>query len=222
MTGNRSEPAGGRSGRARSQQSNTRRTIASIVILLLAVGAFIMGSSATFTDSTTANPTVHSGLVDFNISVPGSNNRLTVAATHMLPGDTAQRRIKLTNVGNLPMAWVRLTTTATTSSILDTDATNGLQMKIDRCLGALGWRSSSAPYTYTCDQTIAGDNAGTRSAVVAHRPIIGAALDLNAMNILATGGVDDLVVTINFPSWNGNSWANKTSRILYTFDGVQA
>ncbi|MGH9021520.1 MAG: hypothetical protein ACRDV9_00210 [Acidimicrobiia bacterium] len=105
---------------------------------------------------------------------------------------------------------------------MDTDATDGLQMKIERCGGALGWsESGTTPYTYACDTTVAGNNLGTRSTVLAHRAIIGSTLALSGMSALTSGNTDDLVVTVDLPNTAGNTLQTKSSTIQYTFLGTQ-
>jgi spore coat-associated protein N len=106
---------------------------------------------------------------------------------------------------------VTLTTAASTSSVLDTDAANGLQLAVDRCSAA--WtESASAPYTYTC--------AGTVSAVLASRPVVGAGMALANLS-LAAGGVDHLRVTLALPAAADNAFQGKSSTITYTFTGTQ-
>ena len=50
-------------------------------------------------------------------------------ASGLAPGDS----FDLANQGSLNLSAITLTTTATVTSLLDTDATNGLQMTIARC-----------------------------------------------------------------------------------------
>ena len=76
---------------------------------------------------------------------------LTVAANKLVPGDTVQRAVQLSNAaGQQDLSSVTLSTTAPTSSLLDTDATNGLQLVVDAC--SVPWtEAGTAPaYTYTC------------------------------------------------------------------------
>lgn len=54
-----------------------------------------------------------------------ADNRLTVDATGIVPGDTIHRRAKVTDAGTQNLASVTLTTTAGTSNVLTTDTTNG-------------------------------------------------------------------------------------------------
>ena len=60
-----------------------------------------------------------------------------MGASAIAPGDTIQRSVDLIDSGSLDLASVTLTTTATSSSLLDTDTTNGLQMVIDKCSVAM-------------------------------------------------------------------------------------
>ena len=79
-----------------------------------------------------------------------ATNRLTVGASNIAAGDTIQRSVDLINQGTINLASVSLTTSATTSSLLNTDTTNGLQMAIDKCSVPWTRRGSAPAYTYTC------------------------------------------------------------------------
>lgn len=203
------------------------KQIKKILLSVGAVGAAAaiagMGTFATFTDTDSVSHTISSGTVDITLAASGADNRMSVGASGMVPGDSLQRRVKLTNsASGQNLASVTLTTAATTSSVLDTDATDGLQMKIEKCAGLLGWKeSASTPYTYTCDQLTAGDNAGSRTTVLARRAIIGSAIALSNMSSTTAGATDDMVVTIDLPSSAGNGFQNKTSTIQYTFNATQ-
>jgi hypothetical protein len=141
-----------------------------------------------------------------------------------VPGDTIQRRVKLTNAaGNENLSSITLTTADTsTPNVLTTDATNGLQMKIEKCAGTLGWRETgTGPYTYTCDSASAGDNAGTRTTVLAQRAIIGNSIALSSMSSLTAGTTDDMVVTLTLPATADNTFQGLSASIQYTFTGTQ-
>ncbi len=204
------------------QMKKSRKILLSIAAVGTAASIAGLGTFATFTDSDSATHTISSGTVNINLGAAGPDNRLNVGATGLVPGDTLQRRVKLTNAGSENLASVTLTTVATTSSLLDTDATNGLKMKIEKCTGALGWRESvSTPYTYTCDALVAGDNAGVRSTVLARQAIIGSTLALSGMSSTTAGATDDMVVTVDLPSTAGDSFQGLTSTVQYTFDATQ-
>ena len=207
-------------------RSTSRKILLSLTAVGVAASMAGLGTFATFTDSTSASQAISSGTVDINLGTAGSaDNRLTVGATGLVPGDTVQRRAKLTNAGNQDLASVVLTTVDTTTdpdTVLTTDATNGLQMKIERCTGTVGWtESASVPYTYTCDATLAGDNAGVRGTVLTSRAVIGADLALTSMASLTAGSTDDMVVTVTLPTTADNTFQGKSATVEYTFTGTQ-
>lgn len=184
----------------------------------VAAGMAGLGTFATFTDTASQSHTIDSGTVNIDLGTPGgADNRLSVGADGMVPGDSLQRRVKLTNAGDQNLASVTLSTTASPSSKLDTDATNGLQMKLERCGGT--WvESTGTPYTYTCQATVSGSGTTT---VLARRPVIGSALALSSMSSLTAGQTDDLVLTVDLPTAADNTFQNLASTITYKFDATQ-
>jgi spore coat-associated protein N len=189
------------------------RLVLSIALILIAVSLAGVGAFATFTSTASVSQSVTSGTVTIALGSTGTaDNRLDVAATGVVPGDTIQRAVKVSNTGNQDFASISLTTTATTSSLLDTDATNGLQMVIERC--SVAWtESGSAPaYTYSC--------SGTTSTVLGSRAIIGSGLTLGNV-LLTAGSSNQLRVTVTLPSTAGNSLQGLTSVISYAFTGTQ-
>jgi len=135
---------------------------------------------------------------------------LGTGASPIAAGDTMQRAIDLSYSGTISFGSATLTTNATSSSLLDTDATNGLQLAIDKCSQA--WTESGPPYTYTC--------GGSTSTVLASRALIGSSIALSNLTLTA-GSTDHLRVTVSFPSAAGNTLQNQSSTIDYTFTGVQ-
>jgi spore coat-associated protein N len=196
-----------------------RRSVASRLLLsacVLGVAASIAGLAtyATFTSSTSASQSVSSGTVTIGLGATGaSTNRLNVAATNIAAGDTIQRSVDLINSGSINLSAITLTSTATTSSLLDTDATNGLQLVIDRC--SVAWtESGTAPaYTYTC--------SGTTSSVLASRAVIGSNLTLSNLGSLTAGATDHLRFTLTLPAAAPNTFQSQSSVIQYTFTGTQ-
>jgi predicted ribosomally synthesized peptide with SipW-like signal peptide len=196
----------------RKRRSHGRKLLLTAAILGAAASIAGLGTFATFTSSTSASHTISSGTVSIALGATGSStNRLNIDATAIAPGDTIQRSVDLTNSGTLNLASVTLTTQATTSSVLDTDATNGLQMVIDKCSQA--WTESGPPYTYTC--------GGSTSAVLSSRAVVQSGVTLSNLSSLTAGSTDHLRVTLTFPSGAGNSFQNKSSTIQYTFTGTQ-
>mgnify|MGYP003440683700 CR=1 FL=1 len=181
---------------------------------LIGVTAAVVGglAFATFTSTTSVTQNVNSGTVAFASLTPsGTGQRLSVAATDIAPGDTIQRAVTLTNTGSINMdaSAVRLTTSATTSSLLDTGG-NGLTMTIDKC--SVAWTESAFPYTYTC--------GGTTTTVLASSPVIGTNVAL--ANIVTTPATPNhLRVTLTLPTAADNTYQNQTSVISYSFAGTQ-
>ena len=183
-----------------------------------------LGTFGAFTDTTTASTPVDSGVVNLDLGAVGAANRLTVAATDIVPGDTMQRAFDLSSTGSTsPLGSVTMTSVAPagSTSLLDTDATNGLQLKVEKCVdtttGANAWvESASAPYTYSCPTT------ATRSDVVAQRAVIGSAVAMPGLKSLTTAGAtDNLVMTLTLPTSAGNTFQNLASTINFTFDATQ-
>src|SRR3954466_15468965 len=191
------------------RRSRGRKLLLTIAVLGATASIAGLGTFATFTSSTSASHTVSSGTVTIALGATGaSTNRLNVDATAIAPGDTIQRSVDLIDQGTLNLASVTLTTAATTSSVLDTDATNGLQLAIDKCSQA--WTESGPPYTYTC--------GGSTSSVLASRALIGSSIALSNLTLTA-GSTDHLRATVTFPSAAGNTLQNQSSTANYTFAG---
>jgi spore coat-associated protein N len=173
-----------------------------------------LGTFATFTSSTSASQSIQSGTVSIALGASGAANRLTIGASNLVAGDTIQRAVDLINNGTSSsdnLSSIQLTTTASPSSALDTDATNGLQMQIDKC--SVAWTESGPPYTYTC--------GGTTTSVLASRAVIGASLALSGLSSLTTGQTDHLRVELTLPSAAPNSLQGQSSSISYNFVGTQ-
>ncbi len=191
-----------------------RKLLVSLAVISAAASVAGLGTFATFTSSTSASQSVSSGTVTIALGATGaSTNRLTVGASNIAPGDTIQRSVDLIDSGSIDLASITLTTNATTSSLLDTDATNGLQMVIDRCSNAWTEGGTAPAYTYTC--------SGTTSTVLASRAIIGTNMALSNLAALTNGVTDHLRVTLTFPSAAPNSFQNQSSTVQYTFTGTQ-
>jgi predicted ribosomally synthesized peptide with SipW-like signal peptide len=195
-----------------------RTTMLKVLVSFAALGAAAsvagLGTFATFTSSTSASHSIASGTVSIAVGAAGPANRLTIGANGLVAGDTVQRAVDLINSGSGSsdnLASIQLTTAAAPSSTLDTDASNGLQMVIDRC--SVSWTESASPYTYTC--------GGSTSTVLASRPVIGSNLALSNLAALTTGSTDHLRVTLTLPALAPNSLQGQSSTLSYTFVGTQ-
>jgi hypothetical protein len=135
----------------------------------------------------------------------------------LVPGDSVQRAVTLTNAaGNQNLAGISLTTAASTSSLLDTTTGTGLQLAIDAC--SVPWTETAAGtgYTYTCTGT-----GATTTPILASRPVIGTDIALPALTSTVAGKTDNLRVTMTLPALAGNDLQNKNSVIDLTFTGTQ-
>ena len=198
----------------------TRRTAVKLLASLSVVGSAAavagLGTFGTFDSTTSASQDVTSGTVTVALGSTGaSTNRLTVAASGLVPTDTIQRSFDLSNTGNQNFASVTLTTTATASSLLNTDATNGLQMTITSCSNAWTEAGVSPAFTYTCG------GGGSTATVVASRAVIGSAIAMSNLTSLTHGNTDHLLLTLTLPSTADNTFQNKTSTIQYSFTATQ-
>lgn len=194
------------------------KVLASTVLLGAAASVAGLGTFGTFTSTTSASATVASGTVKIDVgagAATGGINRLSVAATGLVPGDTVSRAVTLGNTGDQALAGIGLTTTASPSSKLDTDASMGLQLQIDACSVPWTEAAATAGYTYTCPTT------ATRSTVLASRPVIGSTPALGNLNALAAGKADNLVVTMTLPTGADNTFQALNSTISFTFNGTQ-
>jgi spore coat-associated protein N len=193
-----------------------RRGQALLALASLTLGATLAGTGvlATWTATTSAGNTLAAGTVLVALGNTGaSTNRLTVNASGLVPGDTVQRSFDISNTGSQDLASVALTTTASPSSLLDTDTTHGLQMVVDRCSVAWTESGSSPTFTYSC--------SGSTTTVISSRPVIQSGLTMNGLSALTAGGTDHLRLTLTFPSTAGSSFQGLSSSVTYSFLGTQ-
>ena len=198
------------------KKNTSGKVLASVALVAAAAGVAGLGTYGSFTSTTSASASVTAGTVKVELGQPGAANRFSVAATGLVPGDTIQRAVTLSNTGNQNLGSLSLTTSAPlTSSKLDTDATNGLQLSIDSC--STGWTEAGvAPaYTYTCN----GD--GIVKTVLPAQKVVGANVALTNVASLTSGGVDNLRVNLAFPTAADNTFQGLNSVINFDFTGTQ-
>ena len=190
---------------------NARKVLGSLGVVGAAAAVAGLGTFGTFTDSTTPISTeVASGTVDIDLANPGAVIPVTTA--NFVPGDSMTRAVTLTNSGTSALSSVTLGVTATTSSVLNTDTVNGLQLSVKSC--SVPWTqggTATAP-TYTCAGGSVTDLGTT--AVISNRTLAG----LNSLN---PGGVDNLIFSISLPTTAGDNFQGKTSTLSLVFTGTQ-
>ncbi|WP_442543660.1 TasA family protein [Arthrobacter sp. KN11-1C] len=196
-------------------KTTTGKVVASLALVGTAAGVAGLGTYGAFTSSTSASNTVASGTVAITMGTAGTTgNRLSVAATGLVPGDTVQRTATLANAtGNQNLSAITLTTSALPTTKLDTDAANGLQLVIDNC--SVPWtEAGTAPaYTYTC--------TGTTTSVLASHAVTGSNIALANLNTVTAGQTDNLRVTLTLPAAADNTFQGLSSTVNFNFTGTQ-
>jgi hypothetical protein len=195
-----------------STNTNRRRSAATVVGAIAAIGAAAavagLGTMGGFTDSTTpVDSKVDTGVLSIDVSRPGGAIPFDGGA--MLAGDSRTTILDLENKGTTPLSSVTLTSWATSSSILDTDTVNGLQLKVESC--NVQW--STSPSTPVCTGI---------SKTYFSGPIIGADRPLLGSSALAAGTSDHLLLTASLPaSASDDAFEGASSGLNFMFTGVQ-
>ena len=193
--------------------TSARVTAARIVATLGVLGATAaiagLGTFGTFSDTTSPVDTaVDSGVVSVDVADAGSG-MVPFTGGLMLPGDSRRFPVDLVNSGNTALGTVSLGSTATASSVLDTDPVNGLQLKVESC--SLPWTVSNS--VWTC--------AGTKKNLYAGRMVV-SNFALSGAASLVAGGVDHLLLTASLPSSaSTDAYQGASSSLRFVFTGVQ-
>ena len=190
-----------------------RKLLLSAAAIGVSLAVAVTGTYAAFSASVSRGHTVSTGVPVLAFGATGApTNRLDIDAVGLSPGDSLYRAFDVTNAGSTVFTSFTLSAVATTSSILDTDTTNGLKVRLERC--SVAWtESGSAPrYSYTC--------SGTRSTVLTSRPAVMTAQPLTGMQAGAQGGTDHLLLTETLPATADNTFQNKTSALTFTVDAA--
>jgi spore coat-associated protein N len=188
-------------------------------LVLLSVGVLVFSALGLFTGSAFRDHDVDAGAVVLDLDDAAEGQSLDVDATDIAPTDTIERTVDLNVSGSVSVTAITLTTTAEgvggpASSTLDTDTTNGLQLKIEVCktVGvATDWDDTGHPYTCS----------GTASTVLNTRAVIGSNLALANLDL---AGMNHLRIILTFPGGSADddaNFANDASTIRFTFNGTQ-
>jgi hypothetical protein len=130
------------------------------------VAATLTGTAAWAVLSATAsNPspqTVSSGLLSISLTDASPSGGFTSAVSGMLPGDTVNRFVTVTN-GSGDAQNLTLGVTGSGSTKLTTDATNGLKVTVTSCPVAWSSGSCASPTTLVSSAAISG--FGTKTLI---------------------------------------------------------
>jgi spore coat-associated protein N len=207
---------------------NLKRFLTSLLILGGVTSAVGFGTFASFT-ATTDNPgnVFSTGTLTMSTSSPGAS---FTTLTNMIPGDSRTDLLTIQSTGSEDMTYT-LTTTASTSSLLDTSVADGLQLFVERC--SVAWTGTGPGAT--CGGTRA-DVIGTSAAPV---PVIGATRAMGNLcdsganaqratrgNSCANGAItvtnnDHLRVRVNLANSAPNTFQGLSSTIVFTWNGTQ-
>jgi hypothetical protein len=122
----------------------------------------------------------------------------------LLPGGAVTQAVTLVNDGGALSAVV-LSTVVVETSLLDSDPTDGLQLRVESC--SVAWTPE-----WTC--------AGERALSAASGPVVRQA-ELREPASRTGGGTDHLAVTVTLPATAGSQFQGLRSELVLTFTGVQ-
>jgi hypothetical protein len=187
-----------------------KKLLGSVAVLGVAAAVAGFGSYSTFNDTTTpVNTQITSGVLSLSLKDNGAVATVPFAGGTFLAGDSHSKPLDLVNDGDTAHSSVTMTTSATTSSALDTDQTNGLQLTVTSC--SVPWTASGS--SWSCSGTTRGFYTG---------PIVTSSQALTSAASLAVGGVDHLLLTALLPSTaSGASFQNASSTLSFVFTGSQ-
>ena len=186
----------------------TPKLLSSAAVIGAAASIAGLGTYATWTSSTTAqNQTVSAGTVQIAL---GSTNRLTTNATGLVPGDTVERAVDLDGPasGISGIGSISLGVSVGSSTLLDSDTTNGLHINVDSCPSAWTESGTAPAYTYSC--------SGSVTSLVSNQPVIGN-FNLPSLNSMNVSGVDHLRVKLTLPGTAPTTMMGLSDTLSYVF-----
>jgi len=191
---------------AKVTSSTTRKVVGSLGVIGAAAAVAGMGTFGSFTDSTApVATTINSGTVSIDLIKAST---LEFAATELIPGDSVTRTFTLKNDGSSDLGSIMLASAATTTSVLTTDATNGLQLSVKSC--AVAWTQTGN--AFTC-------GSGEKTLVASGPAVNNKVLDAPAS--LAAGKSDNLAISYALPVSAGNEFQNQKAAFSLTFTATQ-
>ncbi len=188
---------------------------------LVALGIVSINAYATFSGTATVSQAaVTAGHMQLTVPAAGVTNRLTLGASGIAPGDTLSRALDLnvdaSTTASL-MTGITLTVTASPSSALNTDATNGLKIWIAKCSLAWTETGTTPAFSYTCGGT-QSDVLGTSASPTAISTVSASALS----NVTTSASANNkLMVKLTFPTAAGDTFQDATSTLSFAFTGTQ-
>jgi hypothetical protein len=187
------------------------RVLATVVLLILGAAFAGLGTFGTWTSAPTATPgSINAGTITLALGTAGSaDNRLTIGTSNMLPGDTVQRAVKLTNsTGDISSIKLSTSAGATPSALV---GAGGLRLTVAQCTTTWQETGASAPFTYACN------GGGTVTNLVADQSVIMSNVDLPGIGALVASGTEKLVFTLALPTTAASTLQGASDTITFTF-----
>lgn len=186
-----------------------KKVLGSVAVAGVAATVAGLGTYSQFTDSTApVNAQISSGVLSLSLQDDGAVATVPFQGGTFLAGDSQSKPLDLVNDGDTALSSVSMMSSATASSVLDTDPVNGLQLTVASC--STPWSGSDS--SYTCGGTTRTFYSGP---IIANQALSGAAS-------LAPGGVDHLLLTATLPSTaSGSAFQNVSSTLNFVFTGAQ-
>lgn len=169
-------------------------TMALSALVLIGITSTAGSTTATFT-ATTTNPgnTFQTATLMISNDKPNAGDLVNIA--NLVPGDTAQRVVHITNGGNTGFTYAGAGS-ATASTLLWTDTTFGLQATVYRC-----------------------NNCTTPANVVYSGALKNLAIP--ASGTVAAAGSDYLTFVFSLPTTAGNTFQSLTQDFTVTYTATQ-
>jgi hypothetical protein len=185
--------------------------VAASVAVLGVTGAVAgLATYGTFTDSTSpVVTTTATGVLSIDLTkATGAATLALFPNGGFLAGDSESSPVDLVNDGTTALSRVSLASRATTSSALDADAANGLQLTVRDC--SADWALVGG--AWSC--------SGIASTLYSGRVLLDSTLP--GLDSLAPGGVDHLLLTAALPSTATDAAVGGARSALdFTFTAVQ-
>ncbi|RBY86821.1 hypothetical protein [Blastococcus sp. TF02A-26] len=191
-----------------ARRRRTRARVAASVAVLGVTGAVAgLATYGTFTDSTSpVVTTTGTGVLSIDLGTAAGAATIELFPNGgFLAGDSESSPVDLVNDGTTALSAVSLASRATTSSALDTDPVNGLQLTVRDC--SVDWAKVDG--AWSC--------SGAAATLYSGRILLDSALP--GVDSLAPGGVDHLLLTASLPSTATAGGA--ASALDFTFTAVQ-
>jgi hypothetical protein len=169
-------------------------TMALSALVLIGISSTAVSTTASFT-ATTTNPGNTFATATLTISNDKPNAGDLVNITNLVPGDTAQRVVHITNGGNSGFTYAG-SVGATANTLLWSDTTNGLQATVYRC-----------------------NNCTTPANIVYSGALKNLAIP--ASGTIAAAGSDYLTYVFSLPTTAGNTFQTLTQDFTVTYTATQ-